>query len=273
MKAVNPVRLKNRFALVTGGSRGIGRAVAERFAAEGATVAINHLGDQANAEASLARIKEISLSQGHDAEGHVTFEADVSEITDVGKLFDLLVRRWGRVDVVVNNAGIQEATPSAEFNLNAFNRIIAVNLLGVACVSSVAVKHFISTDIKGVIVNTSSVHETVPKPGFLAYSVSKGGLGNLTRTMALEFASRGIRVNAVAPGAVVTEINRAWIGDPSKRQVVEKHIPMGRAADPDEIAPVFAFLASDEAAYITGQTVFACGGLTLYGDFQENWSS
>jgi glucose 1-dehydrogenase len=98
-------------------------------------------------------------------------------------------------------------------------------------------------------------------------------MGNLTRTLALEFAAKGIRVNAVAPGAVATDINRAWISDARKRKVVEEHIPMGRTAEPDEIAPLYAFLASDEAAYITGQTIFACGGLTLYADFAENWSS
>jgi glucose 1-dehydrogenase len=117
------------------------------------------------------------------------------------------------------------------------------------------------------------VHEVVPKPGFLAYSISKGGLGNLTRTLALEFADRGIRVNAVGPGAVLTSMNDAWRHNPEQKANVESHIPMGRAADPEEIAAVYAFLASDEAAYITGQTIYACGGITLYGDFKQNWAS
>lgn len=117
------------------------------------------------------------------------------------------------------------------------------------------------------------MHEIIPKPGYLAYSISKGGLGNLTRTLALEFADRGIRVNAVGPGAVLTSLNDSWRNDPQARAGVERHIPMGHAATPEEVAPVFAFLASDEAAYITGQTIFACGGLTLYGDFKQNWSS
>ena len=124
-----------------------------------------------------------------------------------------------------------------------------------------------------MVINTSSVHEIVPKPGFLAYSMSKGGLGNLTRTLALEFADRGIRVNAVGPGATVTDLNSAWTQDSAKRAMVESHIPMGRAAAPEELAPVFAFLASDEASYITGQTLHACGGLTLHADFARNWSS
>jgi glucose 1-dehydrogenase len=273
MKAINPQRLQGRFALVTGASRGIGRAVAKRFAAEGATVAINHYQDGENADASLRLVAETSLAHGHGDRNHLLIEADVAAVDDVRRQFANLVQKWGRVDIVVNNAGIQAPSPSEQFDLAEFHRILSVNLLGAAYVSSTAAKHFIDAGIKGAIVNTSSVHEIIPKPTFLAYSISKGGLGNLTRTMALEFAAKGIRVNAVAPGAVVTDINRAWIGDPLKRRDVEKHIPMGRAAEPDEIAPLFAFLASDEASYVTGQTFFACGGLTLYADFMENWAS
>ncbi len=140
-------------------------------------------------------------------------------------------------------------------------------------VRALALKQFLARPGGGTIVNTTSVHEIVPKPGYAAYSVAKGGLGNLTRTLALEFADRGIRVNAVGPGAVTTDMNAAWIDDAAARRGVEAHIPMGRAADADEIAPLFAFLASDDARYITGQTVYACGGITLFGDFQKNWAS
>jgi glucose 1-dehydrogenase len=124
-----------------------------------------------------------------------------------------------------------------------------------------------------VILNISSVHQEIPKPRFLGYSVSKGGMQNLTRTLALEYAGRGIRVNGIGPGATVTPINRAWIDDPEKRAMVESHIPMGRAGTSEEMAAVAAFLASDEAAYITGQTLFVDGGLTLYPDFRTAWSS
>ena len=121
--------------------------------------------------------------------------------------------------------------------------------------------------------NNSSVHEVIPKPKYLSYSISKGALANLTKTLALEYADKGIRVNAVGPGAVVTPINRAWIDNPSARAEVESHIPMTRPAKADEIAAVFAFLASDEASYITGQTLFACGGLSLYPEFRVAWAS
>ena len=124
-----------------------------------------------------------------------------------------------------------------------------------------------------MILNNSSVHQIVPKPHYLSYSMSKGAIENLTMSLALEYAGRGIRVNAVGPGAVVTPINNAWINDPKARAGVESHIPVGRAAEPEEIAAVFAFLASDDASYITGQTIFACGGLTLYPEFRTDWSS
>jgi glucose 1-dehydrogenase len=188
-------------------------------------------------------------------------------------MVERVVAAWGRLDVLVNNAGIQSETLGNRFDDAQLERIVAVNLVGAARCARAAIRHFLSRPGGGVIINTSSVHELVPKPGFLAYSISKGGLGNLTRTLALEFASRGIRVNAVGPGATITDLNRAWIEDAEKRDVVESHIPMGRAATPEELAPVFAFLASDEASYITGQTLYACGGITLHADFAHSWAS
>ena len=124
-----------------------------------------------------------------------------------------------------------------------------------------------------MIVNVSSVHQVIPKPRFLGYSVSKGGMQNLTRSLALEYAARGIRVNGIGPGTTVTPINRSWIDDPVKRRMVESHIPMRRAGDSAEMAAAAAFLCSDEAAYITGQTLFVDGGLTLYPSFETTWSS
>jgi glucose 1-dehydrogenase len=145
--------------------------------------------------------------------------------------------------------------------------------MGAAYCAEAAIQHFLSRPGGGVIVNTSSVHQIVPKPGYLSYSLSKGGMANLTRTLALEFADRRIRVNAVGPGAILTDMNDSWRNDPKQKAMVESHIPMGRAGEPEEMATVAAFLASDDASYVTGQTLYACGGLTLYGDFKHNWSS
>ncbi len=121
--------------------------------------------------------------------------------------------------------------------------------------------------------NISSVHEIIPKPTFVGYSVSKGGMGNLTRTLALEYAPHGIRVNGLGPGATITPMNNSWIDDPERRAVVESHIPMGRSGTSEEMAAVTAFLCSDDASYITGQTLYVDGGLTLYPEFGVNWSS
>ena len=151
--------------------------------------------------------------------------------------------------------------------------MLAVNLRGAFLCAREAIRHFLDTGTPGVIVNMSSVHQLIPKPDYLGYSVSKGGMQNLTRTLALEYAGKGIRVNAIGPGATITPINRAWVDDPVKREMVESHIPMARAGTADEMAGVTCFLASDDAAYITGQTIFVDGGLTLYADFREPWSS
>jgi glucose 1-dehydrogenase len=188
-------------------------------------------------------------------------------------MFAETIAAFGRIDVLVNNAGIQKPCPSHEIEAADFDRVISVNLRGPFLCSREALRHFLSREGGGVILNNSSVHEIIPKPKYLPYSMSKGGLENLTKSLALEYADRGIRVNSVGPGAVVTPINKAWTDNPKARAEVESHIPMGRAAQSAEIAAVFAFLASDDASYVTGQTVFACGGLTLYPEFRVDWAS
>lgn len=265
-------RLTGKFALVTGASRGIGRAVALRLAQEGATVCVNYIGAEAEAEATRDALAA-AVASGAKADPHLVWQADVSDEAAVTAMVDGVVGRWGRLDILVNNAGIQMERPSEEMSLADYRKVMDVNLTGAMLCAQAAIRHFLSRPGGGVILNCSSVHEIVPKPGYLSYSISKGGMGNMTRTLALEYADRGIRVNAVGPGATLTDMNSGWIDDPAARRGVESHIPMGRAATPAEIASVFAFLASDDAAYVTGQTIYACGGLTLYGDFKRNWSS
>jgi len=263
-------RLKGKNALITGASSGIGQAIAVRFAAEGANIAIHYRSGAEQAEATRA-MSRAARSDGTGRE--LVVQADVADEDQVKRIFATTIEAFGKLDILVNNAGIQQPCPSHELESADFDRVIAVNLRGPFLCSREAIRHFLSRPGGGVIVNDSSVHEIIPKPKYLSYSISKGGMENLTKTLALEYAGQGIRVNAVGPGAVVTPINKAWIDNPKARAEVESHIPMGRAADASEIAAAFAFLASDEASYITGQTLFACGGLTLYPEFRVAWSS
>jgi glucose 1-dehydrogenase len=266
-------KLEGRHALVTGASRGIGRAIAVRFAQEGATVAINYSGSESAAEETLEQAREASRQAGRPADHHLIVKADVGDAQAANAMCDQVIGEWGRLDILVNNAGIQSEAESHDYSIEEYQRILNVNLTGALVCSQAAIRHYLGRPGGGVIINCSSVHQIIPKPGYVAYSISKGGLGNLTRTLALEYADRGIRVNAVAPGAILTDINSAWKDDQEARANVEDHIPMGRAGTPDEMAAIFAFLASDDASYVTGQTLYACGGLTLFNEFRTNWAS
>ena len=265
--------MRGKNVLVTGGTSGIGQAIAVRFAEYGANVAINYMRDPEEAteteeqvHACLARVRQRGVRD-------VLVRGDVSREEDVVGMIESAVEGLGGVDILVNNAGIQISSPSHELSASDFDNVLDVNLRGAFLCAREAVKRFLTTGTRGVIINVSSVHQLIPKPNYLAYSMSKGGMESLTQTLALEYAGRGIRVNAVAPGATVTPINRAWVDNPVKRAMVESHIPMGRAGSADEMAGVTCFLASEDAAYITGQTIFVDGGLSLFADFREPWSS
>jgi glucose 1-dehydrogenase len=259
--------------LVTGGSSGIGQAIAVRFAEYGANVAINYLRQPEEAAETEEQVHACVANVQRHGVKDVLVQGDVSREDDVVRMVADAVEGLGGIDVLVNNAGIQTSRPTEELSSDDFDRVLAVNLRGAFLCAREAIRHFLAEDKPGSIVNISSVHQLIPKPGYLGYSASKGGMQNLTRTLALEYAGRGIRVNGVGPGATVTPINRAWVDDPEKRRQVEQHIPMRRAGDADEMAGVTAFLACDDAAYITGQTIFVDGGLTLYPSFLTPWSS
>lgn len=269
--------LEGKVAVVTGGSSGIGQAIAIRLGEEGVNVAINYVGPPEGAEETKEAIEHgvdrCMMQMSAAGIDPIIVAADVSKSDDVAAMFRKVLAKYGRIDYLVNNAGIQIAADTEELRVEDFDKVLAVNLRGAFLCAQQAVKHFLARGGGGAIVNVSSVHQLIPKPRFLGYSVSKGGMQNLTRTLALEYASRGIRVNGIGPGATVTPINRSWIDDPAKRAAVESHIPMRRAGTSEEMAAVTAFLLSDDAAYITGQTLFVDGGLTLYPSFETTWSS
>ena len=266
-------RFQGKIALVTGASTGIGRAVAIRLAGEGASVVIDYYRGDEDAAAAVEACERAHAEAGVRGAGVIAVQADVSDEVAVAGLFEQTLQRFGRLDVLVNNAGIQLGSPSEEVDMAAYDAVVNVNLRGAFLCSRAALKHFLSRPGGGAIVNNTSVHELIPKPQYVSYAISKGGMEQMTRTLALEYADRGIRVNSIGPGAIVTPINQAWIDDQQKRQKVEANIPMGRAGTPEEMAAVVAFLASDDASYVTGQTLFACGGLTLFPLFRTNWAT
>lgn len=264
--------LAGKTALITGASSGIGQAIVWRLAQEGCNVVINYRSKPEDAK----QTESIALSQATEA-GHsiktLLIQGDVSKEEDILRIVNSTIETFGRFDILINNAGIQSDFPSHELPTEKFDQVIGVNLRGAFLCARETLKHFLSQQRSGVILNVSSVHEIIPRPNYLSYSMSKGGMGNLTKTLALEYANRGIRVNAIAPGATVTPINESWTTDPEQRAVVESHIPMARPGYSSEMAAAAAFLVSEEAAYITGQTLFIDGGLTLYADFRETWSA
>jgi len=265
--------LKGKSVLVTGGTSGIGQAIAVRFAEFGANVAINYLSRPEDAVETEGQVQACVAKVQRMGVRDVIVRGDVSKEEDVVAMFDDTVDKLGGLDVLINNAGIQISRPSHELSAADFDKVIGVNLRGAFLCAREAIKRFLDAGKPGVIINISSVHQVIPKPNYLGYSVSKGGMQNMTRTLALEYAGENIRVNAIGPGATITPINRAWVDDPVKAEMVTSHIPIPRPGTADEMAGVTCFLASDDGAYITGQTIFVDGGLTLYADFREPWSS
>jgi glucose 1-dehydrogenase len=265
--------LNGKNVLVTGGSSGIGQAIAVRFAEHGANVAINYLRDPQEAAGTEEQVHDCVRRVRQHGVRDVLVRGDVSSEEDAVRMVVAAADQLGGLDVLVNNAGIQISRPSHELSSDDFDKVLAVNLRGAFLCAREAIRRFLAAGTAGVVINVSSVHQRIPKPNYLGYSVSKGGMQNLTTTLALEYAANGIRVNAIGPGATITPINRAWVDDPVKKAQVEAHIPIPRAGTADEMAGVACFLASDDAAYITGQTLYVDGGLTLYPSFREPWSS
>lgn len=259
-------RFAGKKVFVSGGSQGIGEAISLAFAQEGARVAVNGRKKE--------KLDEFLPSLPPVPEGaHLACPADVSDEKAVCSAVAQAFREFGGLDILVCNAGILMESPSEDIPLEDFMKVMNVNVTGVMLCVREVLRHWVKDGTKGSIVINSSVHQLIPKPAFLGYSASKGAVGNMVRTWALEYASRGIRVNGVAPGAILTPMNDGWANDPDKYKAVSSHIPMGRPGESDEIAEPVLFLASDQASYITGQTLYIDGGLTLYADFTKNWST
>ncbi len=253
--------LAGKRIIVTGGSSGIGRACAERFGSEGAHVAVNYY-SAGEAGDAAAVVDAIAKAGGSG----IAVQGDVSSEADVIALVKKVVDAWGGVDVLLNNAGIENQVPTLEMSLEDWNRVIETNLTGTFLCTREAGK-VMQQQKAGVIINMSSVHEFIPWPGFAHYTSSKGGMKLFMGTVARELAPSGIRVVNVAPGAIVTPINTFVLDDPEAMHAVESEIPLGRMGRPEEIAATVAFLASDEASYITGTTIVVDGGMSLYPKF------
>ncbi len=248
--------LAGKSIVVTGGNSGIGEAIALACAAAGANVVINWVADPEATDALIARIE----AAGGTAVG---LEADVADPATPALLVATAVERFGRLDVLVNNAGIQTHTSLLETTQEDYDRVMAVDMRGPFFAAQAAARQFIAQGGPGVIINISSVHEESVYPGNLPYCVAKGGLRMFTRTAALELAALGIRVLNVGPGAIDTPINDEWRHDPAEVARVSQLIPARRVGTPTEVGDVVAFLASDKASYMTGSTVMVDGGSVL----------
>lgn len=255
------MRLKNKVAIVTGSSQGIGRGIAERFAQEGADVVINYNRTPGGAEEVL-KVVEAAGSRG------IIVQADMSKLDDIKRLFTTAIETFGRVDVLVNNAGVERHAPFWEVKEEDYDFVLNVNLKGVFFATQEMVRHLMATDRKGKIVNISSVHEELPFPNFTAYCAAKGGLKMLTRNLSVELGSLGININNIAPGAIETPINTKLLNDQQKLNALLTQIPLGRLGKPEDVAGLAVFLASDDSNYVTGSTFFVDGGLTWHYEEQ-----
>jgi NAD(P)-dependent dehydrogenase (short-subunit alcohol dehydrogenase family) len=254
------LNLRDKRVLVTGGDGGLGAAMAEAFAAEGARVAIHYHSGAATAE----QMAEAFKAKGGDA---LTVDADVSDADAVEAMFARLDEAWDGIDILVNNAGMDGAPAKAwEIEIADWTRVIEVNLKGAFLCARQALKRMVRQR-SGVIVNTSSVHEVIAWSGYSAYAASKAGLSMLARTLAQEAAPFGVRVLCIAPGAIKTPINQAVWSEPEGLKDLLTKIPLGRIGTPEDIAGMAVVLASDVGGYVTGTTVFVDGGMSDYPEF------
>jgi glucose 1-dehydrogenase len=248
------MQLQSKVAIVTGAATGIGRAIARAMAREGAAVTIDYVGQPGHASETVSQIEQ----NGGKA---FAVEADVSKPDQVQKLVGQTVQKFGRLDILVNNAGLEKKHPFLEMPVDVWNEVIAVNLTGPWLCSQVAAKQMVQQGDGGRIINISSVHEDLPMPTNTPYCAAKGGLRMLMRTIAVELAPHKITVNNIGPGAIETPMDAPLKEHPQMMKQLLAEIPLGRMGRPEEVAELAVYLASDAAAYVTGETYFIDGGM------------
>jgi glucose 1-dehydrogenase len=253
-------RLQGKVVAITGGSQGIGLAIAQRFAEEGADISFCYRSNKAGADEVVANIQKT----GRKVAG---FQYDVSIVTDGQKFIADTAAQFGKIDVLVNNAGLERRADFWDTTEADFDAVMNVNLKGLFFITQAFVKNCMAGKAGGKIINISSVHEELPFPHFASYCASKGGVKMLTRNLSIELAPLGVTINSIAPGAIETPINKNLLNDPAKLSALMENIPLKRLGTPDDVANMAVFLASEESNYATGTTFFVDGGLTW--NYQE----
>jgi glucose 1-dehydrogenase len=249
-----PNRLEGKSIAITGGDQGIGRAIAERLANDGADVAICYRSNQSGAQEVVAEIAK----RGRRA---AAIQCDVDKIAEGQSFIAEAVAQLGKLDILINNAGLERRADFWDVTEADFDAVLNVNLKGLFFLTQAFVRHRMQTKSGGKVINISSVHEELPFPHFASYCASKGGLKMLTRNLSIELAPLGITINSIAPGAIETPINKNLLNDPAKLNALLQNIPLKRLGEPSDVASLASFLASDESSYITGTTLFVDGGL------------
>jgi glucose 1-dehydrogenase len=253
-------RLEGKIAAVTGGDQGIGRAIVERLAQEGADIALCYRANKAGADEVVAALEK----SGRRA---AAIQCDVGKVVDGQRFIADAVAQLGRLDILVNNAGLERRADFWEVTEQDYDSVLNVNLKGPFFVTQAFVKHRMQANAGGKVINISSVHEELPFPHFTSYCASKGGIKMMTRNLSIELAPFGITINSIAPGAIETPINKDLLNDPVKLKSLLEHIPLKRLGTPEDVAAIAAFLASSDSDYVTGTTYFVDGGLTW--NYQE----
>ena len=249
-----PNRLQGKSIAITGGDQGIGRAIAERLAADGADVAICYRSNEAGAQEVAAGITKLGRRAA-------VIQCDVGKIEDGQRFITAATEQLGKLDVLVNNAGLERRADFLDVAEADYDAVLNVNLKGLFFLTQAFVRHRMAAKSGGKVVNISSVHEELPFPHFASYCASKGGVKMLTRNLSIELAPLGITINSIAPGAIETPLNKNLLNDPAKLAALLKNIPLNRLGPPSDVASLASFLASDDCSYITGTTLFVDGGL------------